>query len=194
MSYGGTGSNGLDYEICEYEGSRLKFRGPKYDLSEPYVAFLGTTETFGKFVERPFPERVAQHLSANPVNLGLINGGTEAYLSDPEVLKIAKQASLRVVQVIGALNQTNHYFKVHPRRNDRFVGAQESLKRLFPEVDFTEFHFTKAMLRALRHCSDQRYQMLCDELQKIWLVRMTVLLRELGDRTLLVWLAASPPA
>jgi hypothetical protein len=103
MSYGGTGSSGLDYEICEYEGSRLKFRGgPKYDLSKPYVAFLGTTETFGKFVERPFPELLAQHLSASPVNLGLINGGTEAYLSDPEVMKIAKQAKLRVMQVIGA--------------------------------------------------------------------------------------------
>ena len=195
MTYDVTGLCGLDYEICAYDGSRLSFRGPKRDLSKPYVAFLGTTETFGKFVAQPYPTLLGQQLPAEPVNLGMINGGLDAYLNDPAVIELAKQADLRVVQVIGALNLSNHYFQVHPRRNDRFVSASDALKRLFPEIDFTEFHFTKAMLTALNHRSDERYKMVCDELQKIWLARMTVLLKLLGERTILLWFAGhKPPA
>ncbi|MGH1371632.1 DUF6473 family protein [Planktotalea sp.] len=193
MTYDGVGLRGLDYEICVYDGSRLKFRGPKIDLNKPYVAFLGGTETFGKFVSDPFPNLLAKHLPAAPVNLGLINGGLDAYLNDPATLDVAKRAELRVVQVIGALNLTNHYFKVHPRRNDRFVCAQDTLKRLFPEVDFTEFHFTRAMLSALRAHSGERYRMVCNELQGIWLARMTVLLKLLGDKTILLWFGSQKP-
>lgn len=193
MTYDVMGRRGLDYDICAYDGSRLQFRGPKRDLSKPYVAFLGATETFGKYIARPFPDLVADHLPAKPVNLGMINGGLDAYLGDPAVLELAKGAELRVVQVIGALNLSNHFFKVHPRRNDRFVCAQAALLRLFPEVDFTEFHFTKAMLRALRRCSGERYEMVCRELQDIWLARMTALLRLLGDGTVLLWFAPAPP-
>ncbi len=193
MSYDGTGLSGLDYNLCAYSGSRLMFRGPKVDLSKRYVAFLGTTETFGKFVERPFPNLLAQHLPARSVNLGMINGGVDAYLGDPAIMAVAKQADLRVVQVLGALNQTNHFFKVHPRRNDRFVAPCEALVRMFPEVDFAEFNFTKAMLVALHGCSKTRFKMLCRELQKIWLARMSYLLDELGERTILLWFAGAQP-
>ncbi|MGB7318473.1 MAG: DUF6473 family protein [Planktotalea sp.] len=193
MTYNVTGLSGLNYELCAYDGSRIQFRGPKHNLNKSYVAFLGTTETFGKFVARPFPTLLAEHLPAEAVNLGMISGGLDAYLNDPAILEVAKKADLRVVQVIGALNLSNHYFKVHPRRNDRFVCARETLVRLFPEVDFTEFHFTKAMLGALQAQSAERYRMVCDELQKIWLARMTVLLKLLGERTVLLWFAGSPP-
>lgn len=193
MSFDVMGRRVPDYDICSYDGSRLTFRGPKPDLSRPYVAFLGTTDTFGKLVERPFPELLADHLPVSAVNLGMQNGGVDAYLGDPAVIEVAKQAQLRVVQVIGALNLSNHYFKVHPRRNDRFIAANEGLRRLFPEVDFAHFHFTKAMLNALKDCSDKRYRMVCKELQDIWLARMTMLLTLLGERTILLWIGQKPP-
>lgn len=193
MSYDGTGLSGLDYKICEYQGSRLKFRGPKAELGKPYIAFLGATETFGKFIDVPFPDLLSARLSVQTLNLGLINGGVDAYLGDTSIMSLAAGADLRVVQVLGALNQTNHYFKVHPRRNDRFVAPCEALVRLFPEVDFAEFHFTKAMLIALQACSKTRYRMLCQELQKIWLKRMSRLLDELGGPTILLWFAGAKP-
>lgn len=193
MSYDVMGRRVLDYEICAYDGSRLNFRGPKRDLSAPYVAFLGTTETFGKFIADPFPDLVADHLPAQAVNLGMVNGGIDAYLNDPSILKVAQEADLRVVQVMGALNLSNHYFKVHPRRNDRLIAPMETLTRLFPEIDFAEFHFTKAMLMALQRHSAERYAMVCRELQDIWLARMTMLLKLLGQRTVLMWFAHNPP-
>jgi hypothetical protein len=190
MTYDVMGRRVLDYEICAYDGSRLRFRGPKRDLTNPYIAFLGTTETFGKFIAAPYPDLLSQTLPAGAVNLGLVNGGVDAYLNDPAILEVAKNAQLRVVQIMGALNLSNPYFTVHPRRNDRFIAARDMLKSLFPEVDFTRFAFTKAMLSALRETSVERYEMVCKELQDIWLARMTVLLKLLGDRTVLLWFAA----
>lgn len=193
MTYDVMGRRVLDYETCFYEGSRLYFRGPKHDLSRPYVAFIGATDTFGKFIARPFPERVCTHLPEAAVNLGMIGGGIDAYLNDRAILNVAKQAELRVVQVMGALNLSNYYFRVHPRRNDRLIAPQEALTKLYPEIDFAEFHFTKAMLRALkRHC-ERRYAMVCRELQDIWLARMTMLLALLGEPTVLMWFAHQAP-
>ena len=194
MSYDVMGRRVLDYEICNYDGSRLQFRGPKRNLTDPYVAFLGTTETFGKFVAQPYPDLLAEHLPVGAVNLGMVNGGVDAYLNDPAILEVARGAELRVVQVMGALNLSNHFFKVHPRRNDRLIGPCEPLRRLYPDLDFAEFHFTKAMLRALQRHSSERYEMICRELQDIWLARMTMLLKLLGERTIITWLAdAEPP-
>jgi hypothetical protein len=193
MSYDSKGLNRIDYELCNYDGSRITFRGPKADIEQRYIAFLGATETFGKFVEDPFPKLLAEFLPAKPMNLGMINGGVDAILGDKFVMETAKKADLRIVQVIGALNQTNHYFKVHPRRNDRFVAPREPLKRMFPEIDFAEFHFTKAMLTALHGCSKKRYRMLCDELQKKWLTSMAELLEQLGEKTILLWFGSVRP-
>ena len=193
MSFDGAGLNGLDYDVCEYDGSRLMFRGPKIDVDKPYVAFLGATEIFDKFVAQPFPTVLTKHLPAQSLNLGMINAGVDAYLGDPAIVDLAKKADLRVVQVLSALNQSNHFFKVHPRRNDRFIGASEALVRMYPEVDFTEFHFTKAMLVALHDCSERRFKILCFELQQIWLKRMSQLLKYIGSPTVLVWFAGAEP-
>lgn len=193
MSFEGTGFSGLNYDLCGYDGSRLQFRGPKCDLSQPYVAFLGTTETYGKFVQQPFSELLSARLRMGAVNLGLLNCGVDALLGDPATLKIAKGADLRIVQILGALNLGNTYFKVHPRRNDRFIAPTLNLEHLFPEIDFTEFHFTKAMLRALRRCSSERFEIVCSELQNVWLARMTFLLKQLGGKTILLWFSPAPP-
>ena len=92
MSFDGAGLNGLDCDVCAYDGSRLMFRGSKIDVDKPYVAFLGATETFGKFVAQPFPTVLAKHLPAQSLNLGMINAGVDAYLGDPAIVDLAKKA------------------------------------------------------------------------------------------------------
>ena len=46
---------GLTYAPCRYGMSRIMFRGPKRRLDNPYFACIGGTETYGKFIDRPFP-------------------------------------------------------------------------------------------------------------------------------------------
>lgn len=193
MSYEGAGRKALDYELCQYGGSKLLFRGPKVDLNTQHIAFLGGTETFGKFIPAPFPHLVAGHLNKGGLNLGQCNAGVDVYLNDPGVLDVAARADVRVVQVMGAVNVSNRYFAVHPRRNDRFIGAHDVLKSLYPEIDFTDFHFTRHLLGALRAHSDRRFEMVMKELQDTWLARMVLLLKILGPRTVLLWFSHRTP-
>ena len=50
---------GLDYKPWGFKGTKLQFRGPSVDLDAPFVAVLGGTETYGKYVETPFPSDAA---------------------------------------------------------------------------------------------------------------------------------------
>ncbi len=203
MSVAGSFQGALEYLPCRYGKSRLLFRGPKRGLDGRYVAFLGGAETFGRFVETPFPALVETALDATredaaapalpSVNLGVVNAGIDLYLGDPAVLSLAARAELCVIQVMGAQNMSNRYYGVHPRRNDRFLHASDRLQQLFPEVDFTEFHFTLHMLGRLLEVSPVRFAEVTAELRLAWVARMKQLLTLLGGRAVLLWAAGHLP-
>lgn len=184
----------LDYFPCQYGTSRLQLRGPKRDASGRYVAVLGGTEAYGKFVPSPFPALLEAGVALPVLNLGCVNAGPDAYLNDPELLGIAAGAAGVVVQIMGALNISNRYYAVHPRRNDRFLGATPLLRALFPKVDFTEFNFTRHMLVALQRANADRFEVVAEELRAAWVLRMQLLLAGVKDRAVLLWMAdARPP-
>ncbi|MCC7320988.1 MAG: hypothetical protein IT542_08430 [Rubellimicrobium sp.] len=185
---------GLDYAPCQYPGSRLYFRGPERDLSRPHVAFLGGTETYGKFIEQPFPALVEKATGRQAVNLGVPNASIDALMSDTGLHDIAREAEVRVVQVLGAQAMSNRFYTVHPRRNDRFVRASTVLAALFPEVDFTEICFVGHLLGTLWQISPERFQILREELQTAWTARMRSYLTALGPATFLLWFAAQLPS
>ncbi|HLQ19378.1 MAG TPA: DUF6473 family protein, partial [Tabrizicola sp.] len=113
----------LDYFPCRYGASKALFRGPQRDLSLPYVAMLGGSATFGKYVERPYPALVEAALGRPVANLGGLNAGPDFYLTDPAALDVAARAQVAVVQVTGAEALSNPFYTVHSRRNDRFLAA-----------------------------------------------------------------------
>lgn len=194
MAYEYPGEGSLDYHPCRYGMSRLTFRGPKRDLDRPYVAVLGGTETYGKFVAQPYPALVEAKTGRRMVNLGLANAGLDAFLKDPDVLDIARKAECVVLQVTGAQNLSNRFYSVHPRRNDRFLGASPLLRSLFNDVDFTEYHFTRHLLRDLRARSPERFDLVAAELRATWLQQMRTLITELSGNVVLLWVGRKPPA
>ena len=183
-----TGAAALDDPICHYPGSALPVRGPCAELSDPYLAFLGGSETFGRFVAVPFPALLDRLLGTSCINLGSINAGLDAMLSDPGVMRIAARADLTVLQLPGAQNLSNQYYRVHPRRNDRFLRPRRRLAALYPEVDFTEFHFTKHLVTTLHRRGPGRFAPILDDLRALWIARMEQLLHRLDGRVLLLWL------
>ncbi|WP_322865116.1 DUF6473 family protein [Aquicoccus sp. G2-2] len=193
MTYVKMGARPLDYEPCSYGESRLLFRGPARDLTGEYVAFLGGTETYGKFLPRPFPHLVEEKLGVTCVNFGQVNAGVDAYLGDSAVIEAASGAALTVVQVMGANNLSNRFYTVHPRRNDRFLRASQLMQSVFREVDFTEFHFTRHMLGALAQRAPKRFATVIAEIQSAWLARMALLLGRIGSDTVLLWFGDHPP-
>ena len=193
MSFEGKGRWGAAVETCRYAQSKLAFRGPKRSLKNEYLAFLGGTETYGKFVDRPFPQVLEEETGVSCVNLGWPNAGIEVMLHDPGLARIASGAALAVVQVPCAVNQSNRFYKVHPRRNDRFVKAEAPLRELFPEVDFTEFSFTRHLLAHLRKCSAERFGDVHRALSEAWILGMRRLISEIRSPVALLWFSDRRP-
>jgi hypothetical protein len=187
------GRRRLDYALCRYGTSKLLFRGPLRGTSVPYVVFVGGTQTFGRYVETPFPAVVEQSSRMPCINFGCQNAGLDVFLHDAEVMKIAAGAHVSVVQVLGAHNMSNRYYSVHPRRNDRFIAPSKLLCSIYPEVDFAEFHFTRHLLEALKQVSPTRFAMVVHELQQAWIARMTLLLGRMTGPCVLLHLGPEEP-
>lgn len=177
----------LSYAPCRYGMSRIFFRGPRRRLDEPYVAFVGGTGTFGKFIDRPFPALAEKSLRRTCVNFGCVNGGVDAFINDPTIMAACHDAEATVIQVMGANHLSNRFYTVHPRRNDRFLRASTVLQAIYAEVDFADFTFTRHMLGALHAKSPERFDIVVSELRTAWVSRMRSMLDEIGPRTILLW-------
>jgi hypothetical protein len=193
MAYERLDEGQLDYSPCRYGSSKLLFRGPRQDLDDGYLAFLGSTETYGKFVLSPFPALVAQKTGMTAINLGCVNAGVDTYHDDTTVQRICWNARACVVQVMGAHKLSNRFYSVHARRNDRFLGAASLLRRLYPEVDFAEIHFVGHLISTLSAGSDERFALVRKELRRAWAVRMRRLISRIRVPVVLLWAAARAP-
>lgn len=193
MTYERLGRPPLDYRPVRYAGSRLAFRGPQRNLEGEYVACMGGTETFGSFVVRPWPALLEPGLGTACVNLGLRNAGPDVLGCDPGLGRIAQRARAVVLQLPCAMNLSNPFYRVHPRRNDRFLQAAAPLRDLYPEVDFTEFDFTRHLMRRLATISPSRFARLRVALQQAWVARMIGFLHDIAPPVVLLWLGNHPP-
>ncbi len=193
MSYAASRADALDYAPCQYGASKLVFRGPKKSTDGAYIAVLGGTETYGRFVARPFSDLVEDALGMPVLNLGCQNAGIDAFLYDTDLVSLAKGARVTILQVMGAPNMSNRFYRVHPRRNDRFLGPSDALKGLYRDVDFTDFSFTKHMLSTLNMVSSSRFSILRDELQEAWTARMKLLVQTIGGPIVLLWIREETP-
>ncbi|NNE54175.1 MAG: hypothetical protein HKN30_17440 [Sulfitobacter sp.] len=193
MKYDLLGPEALDYLPCRYGTSKLLFRGPRRCLDDPFVAFLGGTETYGKFIDVPFPARLEKEIGMTCVNFGQVNAGIDAFAHDPFVMGAAAKADVTVVQIVGAQNMTNRFYAVHPRRNDRFITTSALLRTIYREVDFADFHYTKHMLNKLLQVSPDRFETVRQELQQAWLARMRLLLKQVRGKSVLFWFADHAP-
>lgn len=187
MAYEHPGAGALDYFPCRYGHSKLLFRGPRRRLEGGFCAFLGGSETYGKFVAEPFPALIERRLGVPMVNFGYMNAGADVFLNEPPIIDACNQARVTVIQLLGAHNMSNRFYAVHPRRNDRFLRASQLMKTIFREVDFTEFHFTRHMLLALLARAPEKYALVETELKQAWVARMRLLLQKVVGRSVLLW-------
>jgi hypothetical protein len=176
------------------EGSRLTFRGPERNLNAPFVGCFGGTQTFGRRVARPWPDLLEESCGARCINLAVRNGGIDTLLRDMVLRQALGSAAISVVEVPDAINLSNPYYRVHGLRNDRFLAASDRLKRLFPEVDFCRFQFTRHMIGTLHARSSERFVKLARGLRTVWHARMEEVLDLAQGRIILLRLADCLPA
>ncbi|CTQ50075.1 DUF6473 family protein [Jannaschia donghaensis] len=185
MSYEGQ-TDGLDYYPCYYGGSRIPFRGPAVPLDGAYTVVIGGCEVYGRYVEDPFTDQLAELTGRRVVNLGVRNAGLDVFSFDDRLLRVLSRAEVAIVQLTGAHNISNRFYTVHPRRNDRFLEAARPLTNLYRDIDFSDFSFTRHMLVTLRRRCPERFARVQVELAEAWHARMKLLLSRIsGTRVLL---------
>ncbi|MCK0150605.1 DUF6473 family protein [Marivita sp. S6314] len=194
MTVSSMGDRSIDYVPCRYNGSRLYFRGPSKALRGSYIACLGGCDVYGRYVDQPLSDILNGLVAPSVINLGVENAGVDAYLNDAGALSTAAGASVAIIQMSGCHNTSNRFYTVHPRRNDRFLKASSRLRALYPEMDFTEVHFTRHLLGRLEEICAERFLEIVDEAQRAWRSRMVQLMRHLSGKTVLLWFAPRPLA
>jgi hypothetical protein len=125
--------------------------------------------------------------------MGVAGGGLDVVLNDGAIAMASGRATAIVLQIPGAQNLSNRLYTVHPRRNDRFLRASGILRTIYRDVDFTEFHFTRHMLDHLRRLSEDRFDIVRNELRVAWMARMQRVLSQARVPVHLLWLACRPP-
>ncbi|MCX7646235.1 MAG: DUF6473 family protein [Rhodobacteraceae bacterium] len=193
MSYVTRGDGVLDYLPCRYGTSKLLFRGPRRKLEDSYVAVIGGTETYGRFVQQPYPALLEGLCGRRTVNFGYVNAGVDVFLQDETVMGLCAGAEVTIVQLLGAQNLTNRFYTVHPRRNDRLLSVSPLLGALYRDLDFAEFNFTRHLLAALQDRSPERFALVVAELKAAWTARMRQLLKRVGGRKILLWIGEEAP-
>ena len=182
----------LDYQLCSYDGCRLNFRGPAPVLTEPYIAVLGGTEVFGRFIQHPFTELMQEWTGMQVANLGVAQAGLSLFSEEPWLLDAGSRADVTVLQVLGAQNMSNRLYSVHSRRNDRFLGVSPELREMYPDVDFSQINFTGHLLETLSK-DEVAFAKLVQELKWAWVQRMRRVLAMIQGDVILLWMSDHSP-
>ncbi len=183
----------IDYCTYRFGRSRQRFRGPQPDLAKPYISFIGGSETFGKFVESPFPQRIETALDFTCANWGTPGAGPSFFLKDPVILEGCSNSKLCVVSVMGAVAMSNRLYSVFKRRNSRVRSTSASLRAMFPNLDLGEYRFAHNMLRQMFYDNPANFKVLEIELREAWVARMRELLDEIETTRILFWISERTP-
>lgn len=188
MEYGIPKDKLEDMKLYRYGRSQQIFRGPKPNLKLPYVAFIGGSEPFGKFVARPFPRLVQKSIKLTCANWGTPGAGPGFFLKDPVILDACSSAEVCVIQVMDAVALSNRMYSVYPRRNLRIRHVSDVLRALYPDIDFNSFKYVPAMVRAIQNADPKLYNIVVEEQRSAWRARMLELLEDIETKKILLWL------
>ena len=99
----------MDYQVYRLPGVNALFRGPPVE-SDEYVACIGAAQTFGRFVQEPFPALLSKALDIDVLNLGHGGKGPSFHLGTEGVMDYVNRAKLVVVQILSGRSQSNSLF------------------------------------------------------------------------------------
>jgi hypothetical protein len=182
-----------NYQPCRYGRSRLVFRGPCRPLTGRHIAFVGGTETLGPSLPQAYPDLIEEQIGVVCVNLGQRNASIDVAIYDPLIGSACRDAVLTVLSITGAVNMSNRFYSVLPRRNDRFTKPSAALQSLYPEVDFSQICFTRHLINRLYSVSPSRFDRVREELQAAWSARMRSFIERIRPEVVLTWFAPHLP-
>jgi hypothetical protein len=183
----------LDYGTYRFGRARQLYRGPKPDLSQPYVACIGGSETFGKFVQKTYAAFLEERVECTVANFGTPSGGPGFFLKDPVLLEALSNARVCVIQTMNAYSNSNRMYSVRKRRNERLQGVSEVLRLLYPDVDLLQFRYVHNLLARLYMLDAEKFRLVELELRAAWIARMRELCDQIETRKILFWFSERQP-
>jgi len=105
----------VDYAEFSLPGCPVRFRGPGLDpAASPAGSFftcLGAAQTYGCFVERPFPELLAEQTGLKALNLAVGGAGPGFYLQYPALIEAMNRGQFVILQCMAARHESNSRFE-----------------------------------------------------------------------------------
>jgi len=126
LAYQRSDAHIVDYELYQLPGIDDVFRGPPI-TSDYYIACIGAAQTFGRFVQAPFPALIWRSLGIDTLNLGRGGAGPTLHLSNPRIMEHINRARVVIVQVLSGRSQSNSIFRLldHRPRGINLVNGSE---------------------------------------------------------------------
>jgi hypothetical protein len=170
----------IDYELYQLPGIRGVFRGPPVS-SDRYVACVGSAQTFGRFVETPYPKLISRALAIDALNLGRGGAGPTYPLGYPELLGYINRAQIVVVQLFSGRSQFNSLFHT---LNHGMMGVNQADGR---EVSADVFYSW------LQEQDEELIRKIVVETRTNYVQAMTDLLNAITAPKILFWFSVRTP-
>ena len=99
----------IDYELYEYPGFARPFRGPDPGPLEDkrFFTCIGAAQTFGCYVEKPFPGLLSEALGMPVFNMGVAGAGPGFFLKRKRFVEQANKSTFVVLQLMSARSVSN---------------------------------------------------------------------------------------
>lgn len=184
MSYQESDQHFMDYQLWPFKPMRRHLRGPKPDLTRPFLACIGSAHSFGRFCEYPYPTLLGKELGLEVLNLGCAGEGPGFILGKEEALAVINRAQFVVVQMTSARSMSNSVFEAP--HNTAQIRRRD-------EPDSPLLQADPAYHRYLRTASEKDVVALRDEIRNEYVETMHRLLDLITPPKILLWFSIRSP-
>jgi hypothetical protein len=138
----------VDYQFYELsQAPGVQFRGPAIELADnsKYFTCIGAAQTLGIYIEKPFPNLLAEHLGVPALNLA-VGASWPGFYSNrhPELLDIVNRGEFLILQVMSARGESTSRFEAtdvvemmrERKTGDTITSVHAWAKILAEEPDF----------------------------------------------------------
>lgn len=193
--YQKTDAGFIDYQQHRFGSTKSLMRGPLEPIGKPYIVCLGAAQTFGRFVERPFPRLLQERLGVRCVNLGAAGGGPDLFLADKEILALCAGAEACVLQVMSGRSINNAFYSVEQRRNAIIKYFAPELRDVIWDMrqKGRKLMAHDVLLKIRQKKNPQLTQRVFGEVRRAWVEAYWRLLSDIRTYSILFWFSERTP-
>jgi GT2 family glycosyltransferase len=176
--------NVIDYKLWNMEGFSRSFRGPepKSLLPEKHFVCFGAAQTFGVYVEKPYPALISKKTGMEHLNLGYSGAGPAFFLKDHLYFEYANKAKFAIVQIMSGRSESNSCLVSLKGR-----GGVTRIK------DNKKFIASKGWEEILRNEPEEFVVELVNETRANYTLNMIELLNKIKVPKILLWFSERKP-